>query len=139
MQFTYQAFEIEFSSGTKRTQSIWRPVIEIILLKGEKFVGYPVIIDSGADYNIFHAEVADILGINLTKGDNRDIFGLGNQKIKGYEHNIQIKIPGLKTYTTAAVFSKKIPEHAFGVLGNTGFFDHFKVVFDYKKKIIEVI
>lgn len=136
--FPYYSFEVRFTSASKRKKTIWRPLIEVILLKNNKYLSYPVLIDSGADYNVFHGEIAEILGLKLTSGNKRVLYGLGNQPIKGYEHNIQLRVPGLNTIDTKAIFSKQLPEYAHGVLGNVGFFDKFTVEFDYGDKTIEI-
>src|SRR3989344_6000303 len=131
MQYHYYSFDVEFSPGTKRKKTLWRPIIEIILLYGKRVISYPVLIDSGADYNIFHSGVADALGIKLTSGKKRRIYGLGEQPIKGYEHKIDLKMVGLRSVQSKAIFTKELSDHAFGVLGNEGFFSHFRVRFDY--------
>lgn len=136
--FPYYLFEVKFTPGSKRKKRVWRPVIEVILLKNDKFLSHPVLIDSGADYNLFRGEIAEIFGLKLTSGNKRIIYGLGNQPIKGYKHKIQLRLPGLDTVDTKAIFSKQLSEHAHGVLGNVGFFDKFTVEFDYNNKTIEV-
>ncbi len=138
MQYHYYAFDVEFSPGTKRRKTLWRPIVEIILVYGKRIVAYPVLIDSGSDYNIFHSGVAEALDINLTFGKKRRLYGLGEQPIKGYEHKIDLKMVGLKTVKSSAIFTKELSDHAFGVLGNVGFFNHFKVQFDYGNKIIDI-
>jgi len=138
MQYHYHSFEVKFSPSSKRRKTVWRPVIEIILLYAKRLVSYPVLIDSGADYNVFHSGVADALGINLVSRKKRKIYGLGEQPLKGYEHKVGLRMVGLKTIETKAIFTRELSSHAFGVLGNEGFFNHFKVQFDYKKKIIDV-
>lgn len=138
MQYPYYAFEVKFSKNSDRKKTIWRPVVEVILLNKRKLVSYPVLIDSGADYNIFHSGVADALGIKLLTGKKRLIYGLGEQSIKGYECKVELKMVGLESISTKAIFTKELSDHAFGVLGNSGFFNHFKVEFDYKEKTIEV-
>lgn len=100
-------------------------------------VGYEALIDSGADFNVFDAGIADILGISLKSGNKRQVVGLGGQKVKGYEHNITLRV-GPHQYKTKVLFSKEIPPNSFGVLGNIGFFDHFSVLLNYRQKMIEI-
>ena len=138
MQYPYYSFEVKFSKNTEREKTVWRPIVEIILLHKEKIVSYPVLIDSGADYNIFDSGVAEALEIKYTQGKKRQIYGLGAQPIKGYECSLDIRMFGLKTVHTKAIFTKELSSHAFGVLGNDGFFNHFRVEFNYTKKIIDV-
>ena len=134
MKFTYREIPILFSPATKRKKFIYRPILPVILIRGKKFVGYEALVDSGADYNIFHSRIAEILGISLTKSHKRQILGIGNQELKGYEHDVNLKI-ARKEYISKVIFSNKIPPNSFGILGNQGFFDHFKVTFKYPKYI----
>lgn len=138
MRFNYKPEEVPLTPTSKRTTIVWRPIIPIILIKGKKLVGYEALMDSGADHNIFHGDLTEILGIKLTLGKSRKVYGLGGQSIKGYIHNLVIKPMGMEKYSAPVIFSKQMPEHSLGVLGNIGFFDKFKVTFDYEKKIIEV-
>lgn len=121
MEYPYYSFEVVFSPGTKREKTVWRPVVEVILLYRKRIISYPVLIDSGADYNIFHSGVSDALGIKLTSGKKRRIYGLGKRPIKGYEHKIDLRMVSLKSIQTKAIFTKELSGHAFGVLGNEGF------------------
>lgn len=135
--FPYYAFDVIFSPSSTRKKTVWRPVIEIILIGKKNYISHPVLIDSGSDCNIFDAEVADVLELTLKKGKMRKIYGFGSQAIKTYEHRIEIRIPGLETYTTKALFTK-LPGHTLGVLGNVGFFDKFEITFDYENKNIDI-
>ena len=100
-------------------------------------VGYEALIDSGADHNVFDAGIADILGIRLKAGSKKQITGLAGQNVKGYEHSLGLKI-GSYLYKTKIIFSSEIVSNSFGVLGNIGFFDHFSVLLNYKRKVIEI-
>jgi len=138
MKFKYKPEEVPVTPTSNRFKLVWRPIIPIILIKGKKFVGYEALIDSGADYNIFHGDLADILGIKLTKGKSRKVYGLSGQPIKGYIHVVEIKLAEMRAFKTSIIFSNQIPKYSLGVLGNEGFFNKFKVQFDYKNKQIEV-
>ena len=134
MKFIYQELEIEPTPATTRKKLVYRPIIPVILICGKSVVGYLAVVDSGSDYCVFESKVADYLGIKLTSGNKRAIRGISGEPIKGYEHKIIFKIAG-KQYKTKVIFSKQIPPNSFGVLGNQGFFDHFKVTFKYPKYI----
>lgn len=135
MKFPYRELELQPSPASKKKRKVLRPIIPVILVYNERMVGYEALIDSGADYNILDAGIADVLGIRVTSGHKRQIAGIGGHKIKGYEHDLFLKVAG-KQYRTKVVFSKEIPPHSFGVLGNQGFFNHFRVNFDYRRKTI---
>lgn len=117
------------------TATIRRPIIEIIIRSKNNFAIYPVLIDSGADYCIFNIELAEALGVKLTK-KRTDFRGVGKEKIKGFWGEVEIKL-GDKSYQTKAIFAD-ISDFGHGVLGQQGFFDHFDVRLSYHKQIIEI-
>lgn len=136
MKFSYRELEVVPSPASLKRKTIFRPIIPIFLISPQKIVGYEALIDSGADFNVFDAGIADILGIKLTAGNKRQIIGLGGQRLKGYEHQINLKI-GPHHYKTKALFSREIAPNSFGILGSIGFFDHFSVLLNFRKKVIE--
>ena len=113
-----------------------RPIIPVVLLYKQKLVRYAALIDSGADYNVFHGDVAMYLGIKLKTGSKKHIAGISGN-IRGYEHKIHMRI-GDYMYKTSVIFSDQIPDNALAVLGSKGFFDQFVVTLDYSQKLIEI-
>jgi hypothetical protein len=87
---------------------------------------FDAIIDSGASGCIFHAAIGRALGLEIEKGQPTQ-----TQVIAGPEsiflHDITIYIPG-GPITTRVGFSDNLP--IADLLGISGFFEHFKVVFD---------
>lgn len=137
MKFKYLKFPLsqysEFFGG-----SILKPIIPIRVIYGNKMVQYAALIDSGADFCIFDAELGEYLGIDVKSG-KKEIFG-GIQEKGGAEaflHNIILNIGGWD-YKTIIGFSYDIAKHGFGVLGQKGFFDIFIVKFDLIKEEIEL-
>lgn len=65
----YQIFPVTDSTG-KEIGEIARPVVKILLnFKHGKMIGpISALLDSGSDYNLFPAEMAEVLGISLRKG-----------------------------------------------------------------------
>lgn len=56
---------------------------------------------------------------------------------KGYFMPIEIGINN-KFFTTTAVFSNDISNNGYGILGEQGFFNNFKILFNYSAKNIEI-
>ena len=138
-KFHYKAEEVPISTTGKRTRVIWRSIVPVILMKGKKLVGLEALIDSGADYNIFHGGVAEVLGIKLTTGKKRKILGITGEPIRGYIHDVEIKPVGMASFKAPIVFSNQLSSHSLAVLGNTRFFYKFKITFNYKNKVIEIL
>lgn len=102
-------------------------------------VGYEVLVDSGADLCIFHAEMADVLGIDFKKGKPQEVFGVGGKASLFYIHPIEIVVGGWK-YTIEAGFMPDVSGRKiqYGLVGQLGFFDTFVVKFDRAKEEIEL-
>lgn len=118
--------------------SILKPIIPIKISAGREELRYAALIDSGADFCIFDAEIGEYLGLNIKSG-KREEFG-GIQEIRGAEtflHNITINIGGWN-YKTVVGFSYDIAKHGLAILGQKGFFDIFVVKFDLLKEEIEL-
>lgn len=119
----------------KITPTISRPLIQVVLKSQDKFVIYPVLIDSGADYCIFSIELVAVLGIKLSQ-KYISFRGIGNDKVVGFWGGIEIVI-GKAHYRTKAIFAE-ISQFGHGILGQQGFFDHFDVNLSYKNQTIEI-
>ena len=115
-----------------------RPVIPIKFRKDGKFFSYLALIDSGADFNIFHKGIADILGIDIAKLPNTSFGGINKEAAaKGKYTSVEIGVDGY-FFEAPVVFSGEIPDFGYGILGQVGFFDHFRIKFDYKSGNIEL-
>ena len=93
--------------------------------------------DSGADFCIFHTEAAEILGIPVNNGKKLRFYGTSGTSQRAYFHTIQIEVAGwpMELYCGFSDDMKSLP---YGLLGQTGFFDRFRIEFDYQNKRIEL-
>ena len=96
MRFEYKRYHLE------RGAPIERPVIPIVLHNlrdpGTPAIAYEALVDSGSDRNIFPAEIADLLGIDLT--NDLTAVHMGWQAVKDVRrpicfHPIEIEVGGL--------------------------------------------
>lgn len=137
MKFRYHKFLLRERSEYFG-MSVLRPVIPVTVVVGQRKLRYEALIDSGADFCIFDAEVGEYLGLNVRSGI-REEFG-GIQDFGGavaYLHPVTLEIGGI-AHTTIAGFSYDIAAHGTGLLGQKGFFDLFSVIFNLKKEEIEL-
>lgn len=108
----------------------YRPIIPVTLKVGKIEFNYLALIDSGADFNIFHADIAKILKIDLSKlKDPVNFSGINGNGI-GYFAAIDIGI-GNNFINTPVVFSNDISDSGYGILRQQGFFNKYKIEFDY--------
>lgn len=115
----------------------YRPIIPVILRFNHIEFKYLALIDSGADFNIFHGEIAKILKIDLSKFKNSMKFnGINsNAEGKGYFTSIDLGVND-KFINTPVVFSNEISDSGYGILGQQGFFNNYNINFNYSSKEI---
>lgn len=119
---------------------IWyRPIIPITLKFNRIEFQYLALLDSGADFNIFHADIAKILKIDLSKMKNSVKFSGIKQGAEGKGNFVSIDV-GINDQfkNTPVVFSSDISENGYGILGQQGFFNNYKISFDYKSREIQL-
>lgn len=93
---------------------------------------YTALVDSGAVFCVFHAEIADLLGIDLKSIKDQIAFkGVGNEKQeftgKVVIINIMLSQKGQShQFDAPVVFSDEINKDGHPLLGIRGFFDKFK-------------
>lgn len=122
----------------KYAPGVLRPVIPIEIIFGEKTVPYEVLVDSGSDNNIFDAQIAEILGVDLFSGKKSLVSGITGVAEPIYLHKLDLKVGGQLFEDVEVGFLKKISPFGYGVVGQKGFFDTFVVKFDLLKEEIEV-
>lgn len=128
MKFNYQKYG-----------SAIRPVIEIKLKANNKFFLYEALVDSGADICLFHSEVGEALGLDISKGKPCEVFGVGGKVSLYYLHTIEIEV-GRWTHKAEVGFMPDVAGRmmSYGLVGQKGFFENFIVKFDLSKEEIEL-
>lgn len=118
--------------------SILKPIVSVKISVGDKELHYAALIDSGADFCIFDAEIGEYLGLDIQSGKQEEFGGIQEKGgAKAFLHQIKLNIGGWD-YKTIVGFSYDIARHGFGILGQKGFFDIFVVKFDLLKEEIEL-
>jgi hypothetical protein len=95
---------------------------------------FEAIIDSGATRCLFDWSIAEFLGIERSKCKIELTSGIGGVE-QAYLHDVLLYIPGGPVTITAG-FKEKLP--VAGLLGITGFFEHFRITFDTATKVCEL-
>ncbi len=117
----------------KKIKPIYFPSVPIRISIDHKMFPYKIdcLLDSGADYNLFPADIGISIGINIKKGEKVEHIGIGNVGIMAYRHPIKIFLDGYN-FKTEAHFSF---DHKIPLLGRDGFFKYFhEIVFNEKAK-----
>jgi len=122
----------------KYGHGILRPIIPVDVCYRNFCVPYEVLVDSGADFSIFDAQVGEVLGISLKAGEISEVWGITGVGEPYYVHPITIKVGGW-AHDVKVGFLPNIARMGYGVVGQRGFFDIFVVKFDLIKEEIELI
>lgn len=117
---------------SKITKHIDIPMIPI----GLNFGQYPCLVDSGSDYSFLHGVIGEALGLNVTEGTQIDIGGITGNRMIAYFHKIHFNIGGWD-FNEDYGFSYELGTD-LGILGRDILFNKYKVIFNQRKKIVEL-
>lgn len=109
------------------------PAIDVELIGPKRTLLIVALVDSGAIFSLFKAQIAEILGIALEKGKKLELSGIGG-KIKGYLHLVPVRVNGVK-FECKIIFSKEMAEN-INLLGRDNFFLPFLITFNEKNQKI---
>jgi hypothetical protein len=141
MRFDYKSYRQEHGADIRR------PVIEVVLRNlrdtTAPVVAYEALVDSGSDRNIFPAELAEVLGIDLTAPDSIRYVGgvVAGERRPVYFHPIEMELGGLggPSFWTMVGFMPQLSKAGYGLLGRKGFFDEFTFVkFKDADRLLEI-
>lgn len=139
MKFDYAKLPLRSKSPLSGLRYVLRPIIPIKLTIQPRRVGYAALLDSGADFCIFHADVGEALGLNVRSGERQYFSGVqAVGKAEAFIHPVRLTVGELE-YRAEVLFSYDINKAGFGVFGHIGFFDHFTITFDLAKEQIELV
>ena len=117
----------------------YRPLIPIKLINPSTTISINTLcwIDSGSDTCLFPASLASDLGHNLTRGNLLHGQGVGSPRFQSYLHTNDLIISdglgNIENYRCPTYFSTA---SYCGLLGLDGFFSHFRVYINYRKRVI---
>lgn len=111
---------------------VHRPLIgiEVWSIGGSEKVPILAMIDSGTDGTVFHADIAETLGIDESRCRKGELGGIGS--LEGFYTDVKIVVPDFNVAFEAPVFfGKNLPMD--GLLGQAAFFPRFKIRFEKNK------
>ncbi|MDP3722385.1 MAG: aspartyl protease family protein [Candidatus Omnitrophota bacterium] len=82
MKLPYKKFVVQ-SRPSGPASVVTRPVIPIHVASQQR-VAYEALVDSGADYSIFHAQIGEAIGLEVRKGQRVLFAGVGGVARKGF-------------------------------------------------------
>lgn len=128
---------------SKSQGRVYSPLAKVVLnyKKTHKITPRPIpaLIDSGADVCFCNDMIGAWLGVKLDKIKNEKEFTAANRStFKTKPEIITLHAYG-KSYDCKFYFTDVLPRHTPIILGQIGFFDHFKIIFDFQNTQIELI
>lgn len=111
------------------------PVVDITLKSPTRSLTIKALVDSGASFSVFRAEVLDYLGLPVGRGERVYLEGIGG-RILGYRHQLPAQV-GRRTFPFLVVFSQELTV-SFNLLGRENFFRHFIVTFDERAQVLRL-
>ena len=108
------------------------PIIPV----GLEFGLYPCLVDSGSDYSFLHGKIGEALGLEVKTGREIPIGGITGNKMIAYFHEISFTIGGWE-FREDFGFSYELGTD-LGILGRDILFEKYRVVFDQRKKVVEL-
>ena len=118
-----------------RGKFIKRPMVEIEIMGPNGRHKQLALVDSGADYSIFSAEIAKYLGIDLERGRTSLVTGItGRTSVVMVD--VEVKIEHLDSSMIPVGFIDS--PHVGALLGQEGFFDGHRIKFEKDHNTFEV-
>lgn len=123
---------MQFSYDTRLTDYGFEmvPRVPVIFTNPKTGMNIPLfcLVDSGATDVLIHRQAAELIGINPESGEKRLYGGVGGDVV-GYKHSVKIRLADDRHEFTIECAVLDLPYYE-GLLGQNGFFDNYKVIFE---------
>ncbi len=134
----YYVPDANINNVTGKQVTVLRPRIPLMLSMNHKMFLHKIeaLFDTGSDRNLFPAIIAANLGIDVKKGINKKIGGIGVSKpIDAYTHTVKLFVGGINFVTEIDFsFDQNMP-----ILGREGFMDKFPLIeVNEQKKFVKL-
>jgi len=115
----------------------YAPIVYLQVWAKNRWLYLQAYVDSGASWTIFHTDVAQLLGINLSRLTRR-YMALGNGSILPvFFHRARVRFGGVE-FSAPVAFSDAL-KVGFNLLGRAGFFDRFAMCFNDRARCLTAI
>ena len=112
-----------------------RPVLRITLRNGNNHISCYTIVDSGADDCVFPRSFMQPLGLDPLTAPTEMTSGVGNPSVATHYSTVTIDLQGQMSFPVYAGFTTGMDHLGIGLLGQAGFFERFKITFDYNNRL----
>lgn len=134
LKFRYNKFPARPSEAFPQ-DFVLQPTLDVVLinLKARRRISCHALVDSGADFCIFHGLFGEAIGLDVRAGKTQPFRGITSGVAKAYVHEVVLEISGVGGKIPIG-FSYDLTTPFRGLLGQRGFFELFKVSFNLPRK-----
>ena len=112
------------------------PLLQVFIRNGINLRPALALVDSGACDCIFSASFGNVLGIDVPTGRPHHFHAFDLQEVRGFVHKVNLQVTGFPHWIDLnAVFMES---EVMPILGQTGFFEHYQVIFERFRRKFEV-
>ncbi len=131
-------YTVSINWGNPSLPATRHPLIDVELFGPTGSVKVLSLVDSGADYCIFNAKYAQVLGIDLSKCLKCFTRGVGgNTPIPTFRTELEMQAQHTKKIKIPVDFIDS--DSVNGLIGQVGFFDNYKIKFERVTNVFEII
>lgn len=113
------------------------PIVPVRLACNKKHQWLLALLDSGADFSLFNNSIARLLDIEVSEGREIQVYGVMDfAQTNAYLHQVNLAIKDLGSVDTNVAFTNDESYPDLPILGRRGFFDKFRIEFEYNKRIM---
>lgn len=118
----------------KVSASTYGPIISVALRAPARWVPFNAFVDSGADYSVFHSDVAILLGFDLTAGRKKIVTVGDGDEMTTWLHDVRVRFAGY-VFVAVIAFSSGLGA-GFNLIGRKTFFEKFQVCFNDRDRFL---
>lgn len=134
MKYRYTSF----FPPEKTFKWVKRPLLKIEVFGPTKSKEFYALVDSGADNSLFNIEIAEFLGIDLSKAREQKFTGISGTIAGFYMPEIEINVEGISQKIKIPVCFVQSPTVGL-LLEQEGFFDLHRIRFEKDHDTFEII
>jgi hypothetical protein len=150
VKIPYSDLRVKPDAAFPDRTSLDRPIVALLLNKGEKSVIAYATVDSGADNCVFPASIGLALGIDLPNPRSSLFSGSRDEPQVAYYEQIDVTILPMESqqipadqeplsFPLYAGFCDTLEHVGMGLLGQAGFFSRFDVRFHAAMRYFEIL
>jgi hypothetical protein len=139
VSYPYVGFPIAVSEVYPQGMVAFRPVARATITASTgKSARWLVLLDSGADACLFPLSMAKMLGLDVTKLPRALTSGVGSQSNVTWYDTVTIDLGQEIKFSAYVGFSEAMERIGTGLLGQSGFFERYRVEFLLTRKLFTI-